>query len=78
MTTRRKTLDTVVLENVNTGKHVIIKRMVWRDSLGQKKEGWFRHGKPIQPMFNYGIKKCTITTTGGRFRMTEYEIVDRS
>lgn len=76
MRTRRQTKETVVLENVNTGKHTIIKRMVWRDLFGELCEGWFRHGKPVYPMFNREIGKCTITTTGRRFRMTEYVIVD--
>jgi hypothetical protein len=73
---RKKTVETMVLVNVKTDKHVIIKRMVWRDSLGNPKEEWFRHGKIVQPMFLKSKGLCTITTNGGRSRMTEYLIVE--
>ena len=70
----RKTIKTVKVENINTGKIVTLKLTRRIDYFGNHRGQWVRHGKPVSVYFNSN-GRVNVVSNNRKLRYTHYVTV---
>lgn len=70
----RKTIKTIKVEGINSGKIVTLKLTRRIDYFGNHRGQWMRHGKPVQVFFNRG-GRVNVVAYNRKLRLTHYVTV---